>query len=45
LASEASYEADRVGPNPARKTTTNSQNQITTGSGSSRIPNRSYTLV
>ncbi len=41
LASEASYEADRVGSNPVRQTTANAQNQITTGSGSSRMPNRS----
>jgi hypothetical protein len=41
LASEASYEADRVGSNPVRQTTANTQNQITTGSGSSRMPNRS----
>jgi len=39
------YEADRSGHNPVRQTTTNAQNQITTGSGSSRMPNRSYTLV
>jgi hypothetical protein len=45
LASEASYEADRSGPNPARNSTTEAKNQITTGSGSSRMPNRSYTLV
>ncbi|ALK87981.1 hypothetical protein L63ED372_00755 [Limnohabitans sp. 63ED37-2] len=45
LASEASDEADRSGQYPGRNKTTNPELQITTGSGSSRIPKRSYTLV